>query len=152
MEQGRRGRAQENDASNAEIDGDISVLSSGWNEYRVKSGDIESQSGKHLDNSDNADGRDDAINVDRRADNGARGRKWHIADHLCWDSGGVAEEFSDDISIRASGDDKLFQRGLIRADSVIDDSVRDICRGGVEADTDNVCKASRRSASIWRAQ
>lgn len=152
MEQGRRGRAQEDDASNAEIDGDISVLSSGGHEHRIKSGDTESESGKHLDNSDNADGRDDAFDVDRRADNGARRREWNIADNICRDSGGVAEEFSDDISIRASGDDKLFQRSIIRADSVINDSVRNLCGSGVAADTDNVCEAGSWSASIWRAQ
>lgn len=152
MEQGRRGRTQEDDASNAEIDGGISVFPSGGNEHRIKSGDTESESGKHLDNSDNADGGDDAIDVDRGTDNGARRWEWHIVNNLCGDSGGVAEEFSDDISIRASRDDKLFQRGIVYANSVINDSVRNICRGGIAADTDNVCKASSRGASIWRAQ
>ncbi len=130
MEQGRRGRAQEDNASYAEVNGGFSVLSSGRHEHRLKSSDTESKSGKHLDNSDNADGGHDVINVDRRTDNGARRREWHIADNLCWNSGGVAEEFSDDISIRASGNDKLFQRGIVWADSVINDSIRNLRRGG----------------------
>ena len=150
MEQGRRGRAQEDDAGDAEVDGRIGVFPSGGDVDRVKSGSAESKSGEHLDNRDNADGGDDAFDVDRRADHGARSRERHIADNLCGDSGGVAEEHSDDISICASWDDKLFQRGIIRSDCACNDRVRDICRGGVEADTDNVCKAGSRSAGVWR--
>ena len=152
MEQGRRGGTQKNDASDAEIDSGISVLSSGGNEYRAKGGGAESKSGEYLDNSDHADGWDDAINVDRRTNHGARRRKWNIADNLRRDSGGVAEEHSDDLSIRTSGYDKLFQRGLIRGNRASDDSIRDICRGGVEANTDNVCQKGCRSACIWRTQ
>ena len=150
MVEGRRGRAQEDDAGHSEVDGSVGVFPSGRHEHRVKGGGVESKSGEHIDHCDNADGWDDAVNVDRRANHGARRRERHIADNLRGDSGGVAEEHSDDISIRASGDDKLFQRGIVRLDSVGDDRVRDICRGGVAAYPDNVCKAGSRSASIWR--
>ena len=139
MVEGRRGGTQEDDAGDAEVDGSASVFPSGRHEHRVESGDIESQSGEHLDNRDNADGGHDLVNVDRRADNGSRRRQWHIANHLRGDSSGVAEELSDNLSVRTSRDDKLFQRGIICGDSDSDDRLCDICRSCAEADTDNIC-------------
>ncbi len=151
MEQRRGGRAQEDDASDSAIDGSIGVFASGGDEHRVEGGSVESKSCEHLDNRDNADGGDDAFDVDRGADHGAGGRERNIADNLRGDSGGVAEEHRDDISVRASWDYQLFQRGIVWSDCAGDDSIRDLRRGGVAADTDNVCKAGSRFAGIWRA-
>lgn len=80
--------------------------------------------------------------MDRRTDNRAGGGEWNIADNLRGNSGGTAQKYRYDISVCTSGHDKLFQRSIIRGDSDSDDSVRDICRGGVAEDPDNVCKAS----------
>lgn len=127
MEQGRRGGSQENDAGDAEIDCCLGVFPSGWDEYRVESGGLESFSCEHINHSDNADGGNDFVNVDRRANHGAGCWEWNIADNICGYSGGIAEEHSDDLSICAGGDDKLFQRGIICGDSVGDDCIRHLC-------------------------
>ena len=83
--------------------------------------------------------------MDRRTDNRAGRREWNIADNLRGNSGGTAQEHSDNLPVCTGGHDKLLQRSIIRGDSDSDDRVRDICRGGVAEDTDNVCKARRGS-------
>lgn len=152
MEQGRRGRTQEDDARNATVDGDIGVFPSSRNVDRLEGGGTESESCEHFDNRDNVDGGDSLVDVDRRTDNGAGCRQWHQLDNLRGNSGGIAEEHWDNLPIFASRHDKLFQRVIVWNNSGRNDSFRYLCGSRVQARTDNVCKARSRSAGVWRTQ
>ena len=123
MVERRRGRSQKDDENNAATNSSVSVFSGVGNVNRLEGGDTESIAGKHIDNSDNADGRDDAVNVDRRTNHDARRRQWNIADNLCGHSSGVAEKHRDNLSVLTSRHDKLFQRGIFRSNCSCNDSV-----------------------------